>query len=283
MGIDGSNLQGVSGDVAIESIRSELAKDKSTKKKRIAGKFVVAALGAIPWVGGFVAAAAEIKGDEAGVRQDDLQTQWLEEHQKKLRLLAETLIAIEERLEQLGPEIEERIESPAYLSLVRQAFRVWDEAETDKKRQYVANVVANCAGTRVCNDDVVRLFISWLDLYHEAHFAVIGEISENPGSTRYDIWTAMYGELPREDSAEADLFRMLIRDLSTGGVIRQARGTTEAGEFVRRRPQPRRGPASSVMKSSFDDGDQYMLTELGKQFVHYTLLGDIRRLEAKSG
>src|SRR5258708_5685628 len=83
------------------------------------------------------------------------------------------------------------------------------------KRRYVANVVTNSAGTRVCTDDVVRLFIDWLALYHESHFRVIREIFTNPGVTRFDIWSAIYGDTPREDSAEADLFKLLIRDLST--------------------------------------------------------------------
>lgn len=268
---------------AIEVLASQLDKDRSSRTRRITEKFLVAALGSIPWVGGFMAAAAEIKGDEADVKADDLRTQWLREHQKKLDELAKTLQHIIERFASIGAEVDERIQTPEYLALVRQAFRAWDNAETDAKRTFVANLVANCAGTRVCSDDVVRLFISWLSIYHEAHFAVIRELHQNPGSTRFDIWTAIYGELPREDSAEADLYRMLIRDLSTGGVLRQARDTTEAGEFLRRRPQRRRGPAPSTMESSFEDSKQYVLTELGKQFVHYTLMGDIRRMEATRG
>ncbi len=279
---EGTALQ-ASADKAIEVIASELDKDGISRTRRITEKFLVAALGAIPWVGGFVAAAAELRGEEAGVKADDLRTQWLREHQKKLDELTRTLQHIFGRFESIGAEVDQRIQTPAYLALVRQAFRAWDNAETDEKRQFVANVVANCAGTRVCSDDVVRLFIAWLNLYHEAHLAVIRELHQNPGSTRFDIWSAIYGELPREDSAEADLFRMLIRDLSTGGVLRQARDTTEAGEFLRRRPPRRRGPAPTTMESSFEDSKPYVLTELGKQFVHYTLMGDIRRLEPNNG
>lgn len=279
MNSDDSPLPAADG-VAIEAIESQLQLDRTSRKRRLTEKFLIAALGSIPWVGGFVAAAAEVRGDEADEKADDLRTQWLREHQQKLDELAKTLQHILERFESIGPEIDERIQTPEYLSLVRQAFRAWDNAETDEKRAFVANLVANCAGTRVCSDDVVRLFISWLSSYHEAHFAVIRELFQNPGSTRFDIWTAVYGELPREDSADADLFRMLIRDLSTGGVIRQARDTTEAGEFLRRRPQRRRGPTPSTMESSFEDSKPYVLTELGKQFVHYTLMGDIRRMES---
>jgi len=113
------------------------------------------------------------------------------------------------------------------------------------------------------------LFIQWIELYHEAHFAVIREVFKNSGSTRADIWTAIHGQQVREDSAEADLFKMLIRDLSTGGVIRQRRETTYDGHFVKRKSAPRTG--TSMMKSAFDDTDPYELTELGSQFVHYTM------------
>jgi hypothetical protein len=69
--------------------------------------------------------------------------------------------------------------------------------------------------------------------------------------------------------AEADLFKMLIRDLSTGGVIRQHRDTTYDGQFVKRKAPRKVGP--STLKSAFDDKEPYELTELGKQFVHYTM------------
>src|SRR5262249_53331186 len=144
------------------------------------------------------------------------------------------------RFQNLGSQIDERIQSEEYLTLVRRAFRAWDRADTDQKRKYVGNLVTNAAGTRLCSDDVIRLFIDWLDAYHEAHFAVIQHIYKNAGCTRYDIWSAVYGELPREDSAEADLFKMLIRDLSTGGVIRQERETNWQGQFVRKQRSPRR-------------------------------------------
>jgi hypothetical protein len=255
----------------LASVRADLVRPKSERWRRIVEKFVMAAIGSIPWVGGFLAAAAAIPGDEADVRANELRNAWLEEHHRKLGQLTGTLNEVSERFENLGPTIEERIQAPEYLSLVRQAFRTWDRSETDDKRRYVANLLANAAGSRVCTDDVVRLFISWLDAYHESHFAVIREIFRNPGSTRYDIWAETYGELPREDSAEADLYRLLIRDLSTGGVIRQARDTNEVGQFVRKRPVRRRGPAATTMESAFEDTKQYVLTELGRQFVHYTM------------
>jgi len=274
--------EGIPESDIVKAIREELAKSSSSKERRITERFLMAAIGSIPWVGGFLAAAASIPSNENSAHGDYLRTKWLEEHQRKLETLHTTLDEIEQRFDKLGPTIEERIQSPAYLALVRQAFRTWDRTETDQKHQYVANVLSNSAGTRLCSDDVIRLFILWLDLYHEAHFAVIREIYRNPGSTRFDIWSELYGDLPREDSSEADLYKLLIRDLSTGGVIRQARDTNEAGQYLRKRPARRRGLTQTTMESAFEDTKQYVLTELGKQFVHYTMNEVVPRISGES-
>ena len=164
----------------VEAIRVELTNSGSSRGRRIFEKFLMAAIGSIPWVGGFLSAAASIPGDEGAVRTDTLQGQWLEEHQRKIEQLEATLNEVSDRFEKLGPAIDDRVQSPEYLSLVRQAFRTWDGAATGEKRRYVANLLSNAAGTRLCSDDVVRLFISWLDSYHEAHFAIIREIFKHP-------------------------------------------------------------------------------------------------------
>ena len=263
----------------VEALRGELAKSGPSRRRRVIEKFVLAALGSIPWVGGFLSAAAAYKAEESSIRQDSLQTQWLEEHHDKILKLKAALEEVQRRFDSFGENIEGRIQSDEYLSLVRKAFRAWDEAATEEKRRYTANLIVNAAGTRVCSDDVVRLFLDWVDLYHETHFAVIREIFQNPGSSRYEIWTALYGEPTREDSAEADLFKLLIRDLSTGGVIRQERDVNSLGQFVRKTPQrSRRGTAPTTIESAFEDSKPYVLTELGKQFVHYTMNEVVTRI-----
>lgn len=241
----------------------------------------LAAIGSIPWVGGFLSAAAGLKGDEQTAKTDELQTQWLQAHQTKIEDLGAAFTTVENRFEQLGPEIEERIQSEEYLSIVSQAFQTWDNANTAEKRRYAINLVVNAAGTRICSDDVIRLFLDWLELYHEVHFAVIRAIFGNPGITRYEIWIAIYGtKLPREDSAEADLFKLMIRDLSTGGVLRQERDTNALGQFVRRQPQQRRSVASTVVETAFEDTKPYVLTALGQQFVHYTMNEAVTKIES---
>ena len=265
---------------AEEAISDKIASMASSPRRRFFEKFVLAALGSIPWVGGFISTMASLKTESGDVQADEMRTQWLNEHQRKIGLLSGTLNDVFERFDKLGDQINERLQSEDYLDLVRRAFRTWDQADTEEKRRYVANLVSNASGTRLCSDDVVRLFIDWLNLYHEAHFAVIREIHRNPGVTRYDIWMEIKGDIPREDSADADLYRLLIRDLSMGGVIRQERETTVDGRFLRKNPRKYRGAASSTMESAFEDQKPYVLTALGQQFVHYAMTDAVRRIES---
>jgi hypothetical protein len=265
-------------DIALVQIQAALAKTSVSTTQKVVEKFFLAALGSIPWVGGFISAAASIKVDQRNSEKDNLQTRWLEEHAKKMGNLIGALAEVVGRLNNLGQTIDERIQSEEYLSLVRSAFRAWDRAETEDKRKCIANLVANAAGTRLCTDDIIRLFIDWLNLYHEVHFAVMREIYKNPGATRFEIWEALYGTPTREDSAEADLYRLLIRDLSTGGVIRQERDTTADGRFLRKRPVGNRKDGTGTMESAFEDSKPYVLTELGKQFVHYTMNDVVQRI-----
>lgn len=175
-------------------------------------------------------------------------------------------------LDNFGDEIQERIESPEFLALVRKNFRSWDEADTKEKKQMLKKLITNAGAIKLCSDDLVRLFIAWIDQYHELHFSVIKEIYRDPGITRGEMWDVIRGQRPRDDSAEADLFRLLIRDLSTGGVIRQERETDAYGRFQRkRRTGQSRAAASGVMESAFEETKPYVLTELGKQFVHYVM------------
>ena len=277
---DENNIQGSDfEEKAVAFIRTELIKAAPKDWQRLIEKFVLAALGSIPWVGGFISAAVSYKTEEGSVKTNSLQNQWLDEHARKIDKLQKDLEEIVKRFESMGMQIEERIQSEDYLLLVRKAFRTWDETDTEEKRKYIKNVVTNSAGTRLCSDDVIRLFIDWLNLYHEAHFAVIREIYKTPGITRFEIWDSIYGELPREDSAEADLYRFLIRDLSMGGVIRQERATNRQGQFLRKKMPKRKGTISTTVESAFEETKPYVLTGLGQQFVHYTMNEVVKRIE----
>ena len=104
------------------------------------------------------------------------------------------------------------------------------------------------------------------------HFQVIGAIYNSNGITRGEIWTKIGKGTAREDSADADLYKLLFRDLSTGGIIRQHRETDYYGNFIAKPPDRR--PAGSGPKppvSAFDEKEGYDLTELGQQFIHYAM------------
>jgi hypothetical protein len=259
-------------DDAEGRVRRELERPLGAERQRRYRRFLLAALGSIPWVGGLIAASATLDGEREQQKINDLEQEWLDEHSDKLRELGAALLEILQRLETLGDEIQTRIQTDEYLGLVRQAFRVWDQADTREKRKLIQNLLTNAGGTPLTADDVVRLFIQWIAYYHEAHFAVMKSVFKNPGCTRAAMWDDVHGTPVSENSAEADLFKLLIRDLSTGGVIRQHRDTTSDGQFLKKTPtRTPKGYGSRVMKSAFDDVEQYELTELGRQFVHYTM------------
>jgi hypothetical protein len=185
------------------------------------------------------------------------------------------------RLEQLGPQAEERVQDESYLGLVKYGFRVWDEAGTRSKRERVRQTLTNAAGTRICSDDVVRLFLLWLSNYDDLHMRVVKVVYENPGATRAFIWEQIHGEEVRENSAEADLFKLMIGELSIGRVIRQHRDTTADGRFLAKSVTTRR-PKKITLESAFEDRKPYELTELGTQFVHYAMTELVPRLGAAS-
>lgn len=264
----------------VDEIIRQLEALEPTRTKRIGRKLLSAALSAIPWLGGFLAARIAYEEESGQLHVNSLHKEWLAEHEARLEELGHDLAKLIERLQTLGDHVVERIESPEYLALVRKAFRVYDQADTADKRTYVCRLLGNAACTSLTEDDIVRLFLDWLDSFHEAHFLVIREVHQRPGTTRHRIWRAIRGPIPREDSAAADLFKLLIRDLSTGGIIRQHREKNYDGSFVKKqRPKPAQGAASSTLKSAFDDDEEYELTELGRQFVHYVFTDLVQRLD----
>jgi hypothetical protein len=154
------------------------------------------------------------------------------------------------RLDLQDEEIAKRVESKEYQSLVKKAFREWAATESETKREFLRNILTNAAASRVSSDDVVRLYLDWLENYSELHFQVIGAIYNSDGITRGEIWKKIGKGEVREDSAEADLYGLLFRDLSTGQIIRQHRETDYYGNFVaktpERRPQGKRAQANRL-------------------------------------
>ncbi len=199
---------------------------------------------------------------------------WLEMLKAEMAEKQKTIIEIAERLDLHDKKIADRVSSEEYQSLLRKGFRDWSGTESERKRVLVRNILSNAGAVTFVSDDVVRLFMEWVKTYSEFHFDVVAKIYNNSGVTRADVWYALGRETVREDSAEADLFKLLFRDLSTGEIIRQHRETDYQGNFVAKVPSRTRAAKHSgprPMKSAFDDTEQYELTKLGQQFIHYAM------------
>ena len=241
-------------------------------------RFAMAFLGgAIPLLGGAVAGTAGAWSETEQDHFNRVAANWLQLQKDEIKEIAITIAEILSRLDLNDENIRKRIEGPEYLRLLKKAFRDWSAAESEEKRILIRNLLTNAAVNKICTDDVVRLFIQWIDYYSETHFKVIRYVYKNEGCTRGEIWQGIHGQRVREDSAEADLFKLLIHDLSTGHVIRQHREKDYYGNYVKATAQ--RGRSSSgTMTSAFEGEKPYELTELGKQFVRYTMEGVMPRI-----
>jgi len=243
-------------------------------------RFVLALLGGIPFAGGAFGGAAGVWSEAEQDHFNKVAASWLKLQEDEIREIGITIAEILSRLDLNDAETQKRLESPQYLSLIKKSFRDWSAAESEEKRVYVRNLLTTAATSRICGDDVVRMFIQWIDTYSELHFKVIRWIYKHQGCTRMQMWMGVHGERVREDSADADMFKLLIRDLSTGAVIRQHREKDYYGQFVKKPRQPR--APSQTMKSAFDDEEEYELTELGTQFVRYTVEGVMPKIAPSS-
>jgi hypothetical protein len=239
-----------------------------------------AAAGAIPFAGGVLSAGSAAWSEREQEKINSFE-HWLKMLQDELAEKAQTILEIMARLDMDDAKTADRVASAEYQSLIRKAFREWTGAESEEKRKLVRNILSHAAMTSITSDNVVRMFLQWINMYSELHFAVIAAIYNDSGVTRARIWEKVGKEEVREDSAEADLFKLLIRDLSTGGIIRQHRERDYAGNFLRKPAQRRRKgrPVSTTVESAFEDTKGYELTELGQQFVHYAMTDIPPRIE----
>lgn len=234
-------------------------------------RVTLAALGVIPWVGSLLGAGAGFWAEKDQEKLNVLQKAWIQEHVQKVQELGATLNEIYARLDTFGDRITQRIESDEYLDLVRRTFRSWDQADTREKRQMLQRLITNAGVIELCPDDQIRLFANWIDRYHEAHFAIIKEVYEDPGISKAEIWDAIHPSgRPRDNSADADLYKYLFHELNLGKVVQIQKETNAAGQVFRRPRAPSR-PRSPVLDSVFEDAKPQELTELGKQFVHYVM------------
>jgi hypothetical protein len=212
--------------------------------------------------------------DKDQERANQFFQEWLRMLQDEVREKEATIVEIMARLDLHDERIAERVQSRAFQSLVRKTFRDWAGAESEEKRVWIRNILANAAGSQTSSDDVVRMFINWIGEYSELHFQVIGQVyqAHGRGISRGMIWRNLNRPAAREDSADADLYRLLFRDLSMGGIIRQHREVNYHGQFLAK-PAAKRSTSGGAKTtvSAFDMEEQYELTELGAQFVHYAM------------
>ncbi len=278
----------------MEAVREPSA-DKDNLKKELdaalahgAGpkiaRFALACLsGAIPIAGGLLGAAGGAWSEAEENQFNKIFAAWLKLQEDEIKEIGQTLFEVFARIDQSDEKVRARLESKEYLALLKKCFRDWSAAESEEKRKMIRNLLANAAGgEKLCNDDVLRLFVEWIDRYSEGHFRVIRAVYNNSGITRQEIWYQIHGGAVREDSPEADLFKLFMHDLSVGHVIRQHREKDYQGNFLKAKRTKSTGPANPYVKSAFDDDKQYELTELGRWFVHYTMNELVPRLTAKS-
>ena len=240
--------------------------------------------GAIPLAGGLLSAVAGAWSERDQARVNDFLRHIMQMLAAEMAEKQQTIVELAARVDMRDEDIAKRVASPEYQSILRKAFRDWAGTESEKKREFVRNILANAAATTIASDDVIKLFLEWIRNYSELHFAVIATIYNNAGITRREVWRRLGKQAVREDSSDADLFKLLFHDLSTGRIVRQHRETDYAGNFLAK--PTRKGPplpkgTPKTMKSAFDDEEQYELTALGEQFVHYAMTDVPPKLEFK--
>ena len=157
-------------------------------RKRAVRAAMNALSGAVPGLGGLLSAGASYWSEREQEQVTNVLRQWLQMLEDELREKGRTIAEIVARLDMHEEEVRERVESPEYQALLKKAFRNWSAIDTEFKRQRVRNILTNAAASRTASDDVVRLFLDWINLYSDFHFEVIGEIYRNPGMTRGGIW-----------------------------------------------------------------------------------------------
>jgi len=252
-----------------DNIDAELQKANQSGSLPAIIRFFLISLSGLHPAAGLLGAGASAWSEAEQKHFNNLLSAWIKLQTDEIKEIGKTLAEVMIRVDKNDDEVQKRIESPEYLRLIKKAFRDWSAAESEEKRKLIRNLLANAAAKRqLCGDDIIGLFIEWIGQYSEGHFQIIRLIHQDPSLTRYEIWKEIHGGQVREDSAEADLFKKFIQDLSLGHVIRQYKQTDSQGNFILKR---KRAKKTMYAKSAFDDKEEYVLTGLGEWFVHYTM------------
>ena len=127
---------------SLEAQRHALSEKVSRRTSGKYARVLLAALSGLPWVGILLSMASTYTSETEAEQQSELHRLWIQEHEGKLQHLGETLTEIMGRFDDFGDELQERIQSEEYLGLVRRAFRSWDQADTQQKREFVKRLLA---------------------------------------------------------------------------------------------------------------------------------------------
>ena len=267
-----------------DNAKEELDKSLNGGMAPAALRFALNVIGGlIPFAGGAVSGISSAWSEQEQQKINALIQAWLKLQEDEIKEIGQTMFEILARLDLNDENVAKRMESPEYLSLVKKAFREWSAAESEEKRKLIRNLLSNAAGNNITTDDVIGMFLTWIDRYSETHFKVIAAIHNTGGISRYDVWQKIDGRQVADNSPEADLFKFIFHELTTGYVIRQHREVNYAGQYVKQRTVKRpAGMHNGVYTSPFEDGKQYELTGLGQQFVHYTMNEIVPRIEANT-
>lgn len=268
-----------------EMIKKDIEDALNSNKGPEFARFALSALsGLVPFAGGVISGIGGFWSDKEQEKINELFKAWLKIQEEELQQIGITLTEVLMKLDLTDEKIERRIKSKEYSELVKKCFRDWSAGDSEEKRKLLRNLLLNAASCALTSDDVIKMFIEWIGRYNEIHFKIISIIYRSEAATRHEIWQEIYGNRVREDSAEADLFKLIIQDLSMGHVIRQFRETDRHGNFIKKSaPKPstkNKAYVPTTLKSAFDNEQDYVLTELGRQFVHYTMNDIVTKIEA---
>src|SRR5205814_1736215 len=172
-----------------ETLREELDAALARGAGPKIARFALACLsGAIPIAGGVISGAAGAWSEAEQDQFNKIFAAWLRLQEDEIKEIGRTLFEVFARIDQTDEKVRTRLESKEYLSLLKKCFRDWSAAESEDKRKMIRNLLANAAGgERLCSDDILHLFVEWIDRYSERHFLVVRAVYNNQGITRAEI------------------------------------------------------------------------------------------------
>jgi hypothetical protein len=227
-----------------------------------------AALGA-----GVVSMFTSVANDAEQDGRNKVMAACIRANRESVREREQTLTRVVLGVAHVREQFADRADDPRYQELVRRAFAGWAHGHGEEKREMIRRPLTHAAEAPVVDYDMFGLFFDWVSRYNELHFRVMRAMTRLHRPTRKAIWHAIGGRPIRDDSAEADVFKCLIADLSIGHVLRQAKEVNRAGQLVAPPPKKRTtkpgGPR--VLVSATDDEKTYVLTNVGRAFVHHVM------------